>query len=558
MRYLFLLVLIFGGLNLGWSQTELQFKEGEVSYVGAKSLNSYYVKFPGTEGIEEGDTLYFKKEEKYLPALRVKGKSSMSLHCENISNLDIKRGDKIYGKVLVPVQEPELEEEEESLVEEKVESEIEPELDPVALAEKERQERIIKDSLRKERLLKKIEERKNRARGRFSVGMNSNFNDRNPRHNMRYTFTYRDAKIGKSGFSTENYIVFRHDLNDFEPVRENIYNALKIYALGAQYDFKDESNIWVGRKINPRISSMGAIDGLQGEKTLGNFTLGGIVGSRPDTRLYNLNTSLFQAGGYISHQSDNPSKHSLTTLGFVQQSNNGKTDRRFVYFQHSDALLNNLHVFSSFEIDLFENINDNPKSTFRMTNFLVNIRYRPTRRLNLSAAYDNRKGIIFYETFKSFIDNLIERETRQGLRLGANYRPFNGMLIGANSSVRFQQDGANSSKHLNGFVNFTKIPFLGVQASLTGNFLETSYLKSVNYGIRINREIWKGKISGSMYLRRVNYEYINSELAFNQDIMELSLYIRISRKFSISLTGEETFRDDKNTGRFFARIVHRI
>ncbi|MCB0663568.1 MAG: hypothetical protein KDC24_12560 [Saprospiraceae bacterium] len=443
----------------------------------------------------------------------------------------------------------------------KKQDETAPVLDPSTLAEQERlerEERLVKDSLRQIALDKKIEERRNQGRGRISIGMNSNINKESPSHNIRYTFSYRDRKIGKTNFSTESYVVFRNNLNDWAPVQENIYNALKIYSLGAAYNFKDESNIWIGRKINPKISSMGAIDGLQGEKTFGNIIVGGILGSRPDTRYYNLNTSLFQAGGYVSHQSTNTKKRSLTTLGFVQQSNKGNTDRRFVYFQHSGTLLEDLHVFSSFEIDLFENVNDNPKSTFRMTNFLVNVRYRPTRRLNISAAYDNRKGVIYYETYKSFIDNLIERETRQGLRLGANYRAFKWMIVGFNSGMRFQKDGANSSKNVNAFVNFTRVPYVGMQASLTGNYLQTGYLKSLNYGVRLNRDIWKGVISGSLYLRRVNYNYLYSEQAFVQDLVELNLYIRITKNLSISLTGEETFRKSENTTRFFARIVQRF
>ncbi|MCA9242277.1 MAG: hypothetical protein KDA37_18830, partial [Planctomycetales bacterium] len=209
MKYCVALMLLLGFLQVGWGQTGYSFEEGEVSYVGSKKVNSYYVKMLSTKGINEGDTLFVQQAGAYLPALRVKGKSSSSLHCENISAFEIKRGDTISAKV--PKVKEEKKEEEIPFEETKKQDETAPVLDPSTLAEQERlerEERLVKDSLRQIALDKKIEERRNQGRGRISIGMNSNINKESPSHNIRYTFSYRDRKIGKTNFSTESYVVF--------------------------------------------------------------------------------------------------------------------------------------------------------------------------------------------------------------------------------------------------------------------------------------------------------------------------------------------------------------
>ncbi|MEZ5059189.1 MAG: hypothetical protein R2879_19310 [Saprospiraceae bacterium] len=565
MKIFWSLLMVLGFSASGFGQDVLTRINGEITFMTSTRA---YVLFESTTEILKGDTLFFQNASgsELIPVLLVDGKSSSKVVGLKIGESSIEKGDIVYAFVFKKKKEPEKDTKEdkskagnERVHGQPLEQKENP-LDPAELNEQKRLEALEKDSLRQVKLLKRIEERKKRSIGRVSIGLNSNFNNRNPNHTLRYNLSFRDGQIGNSNFSTENYIVFRHQSGEWSEVQENVFNALRIYSLGIQYNFKDESNIWVGRKINPNFASMGAVDGLQGEKTLGNFALGGIIGSRPDFRYYDYNPSLFQTGAYVRHASKNQAKYSRTTLGFLQQMNNGNIDRRYMYFQHSDALLTNLNFFGSFEADLYENLDGKKKNVFRLTNFFVNLRYRPFKNLTLSTFYDNRNNTIFYETFRSYIDNLIDQETRQGLRFGIQYRPFRMMSVGVNSNFRFQSDGGNKSRNFNGYLSYSKIPLIGVQASLTANMLESSFNKSLNYGLRLTRDIWDGKISGSLYFRKVKIEYlVNDRPPVLQDLAEFSLYIRISKQFSLSLTGEETFnRNDDNTGRFYARITQRF
>ena len=114
-------------------------------------------------------------------------------------------------------------------------------------------------------------------------------------------------------------------------------------------------------KINPSLSSVGAIDGIQFEKDLGSFTLGAFGGSRPDYRTYGFDFSLWQYGAYLGHNYRKGMQQMQSTLGFIDQSNGGHTDRRFLYLQHMNTLVKDLVFFGTMEMDLYKKVDDTPE-----------------------------------------------------------------------------------------------------------------------------------------------------------------------------------------------------
>jgi len=334
-------------------------------------------------------------------------------------------------------------------------------------------------------------------------------------------------------------------------VQANFQDALKVYSLAVKYDLDKKSSITVGRKINQRISSMGAIDGIQAEKGFGNMLIGAIAGSRPDFLDYGLNLNLLQFGVYFGHTSTKDNKVQQTTVAFIEQRNLSKTDRRFLYFQHSNAFAKDLNVFVTLEADLYQNIHETVSNTLSLTNLYLSLRYKLSKNISISASYDNRKNIIFYESYKSYIDQLIDDETRQGLRFNFNYRPFKTITWGVNASWRFQKDNANSSKNLNTYLNFSRIPWINASASVTANLLQTNYLDSKIYGVRITKEIIPGKLTSDVYFRMVDYQYNSYEYTIQQQIAGVDVSLNLTRKLAFHVYYEGTF--DKKTD-----TLHRI
>ncbi|GIV30824.1 MAG: hypothetical protein KatS3mg029_0175 [Saprospiraceae bacterium] len=518
------------------AQEQARTMEGEVTFLSSRNV---YVKFPSTEQLEVGDTLYVRQDGRLTPALVLKAKSSTSTVCELVGDANLAVKSTIVALLPPPPPTPEPPQPQEP----------EPSVETVPKTE------TVKPSFEEESEQSESPF-KQRIRGNISAASYSTTSDYGDNHRMRYGVNFKGTHLNGSRFSMDAYVTFRHTLDRWSEVEDNIFNALKIYSLAGKYDF-DNGTLIAGRSINYKISSMGAIDGLQYEHNFGPFVGGAILGFRPDYSDYGFNPSLIQAGAFISHQlQDN---RGYSTLALVEQHNGSAVDRRFIYFQHSSSPLENLNLFGSFEVDAYQKVNGEVSNSLQLTNFYFSARYRFSRQLSLTASYDNRNNIIYYESYKNFIDKLIEDETRQGLRLGVSWRPVRLVSIGVNGSWRFQKSNANLSRNLNAYVNFNRLPLAGVQLSLRGNLLETNYLNSQRYGVRLSRSLLKGKFSAEAHYDFVNYHYTTTGFSFQQHIAGASLNVRVLKKLSLYMYYEGAFdQQNRVINRFNTKLIQRF
>ncbi len=507
--------------------------QGTASYVSSQNV---YVKFAITDGIAKGDTLFAQIDSVLTACLVVKDKSSTSCVCLPLLAEKVKVGEVFYARV-VKKEEPK-----------KVEKTKKNDLPKTAVDSLAGPAPVV---ITPEADEKTPLDFKQKIRGRVSASSYSNIYNGDETHRMRYAFTMQGNNIKNSRFSADSYITFRHTIGEWQEVKDNLSDALKVYSLAVKYDLDKTSSITLGRKINQRISSMGAIDGLQMEKGLGKFLVGGILGSRPNYANYGLDFGLLQAGAYVGYNTLKNFKQSQTTVAVIEQRNGGATDRRFMYLQHSNTLLKDLSFFGSMEVDVYENINSEAKTTASLTNMYLSLRQKISKKTSLSLSYDNRKNIIYYESYKSHIDQLIDDETRQGLRANLNYRPFKWVTWGVNLSWRFQKSDINLSKNLNSYLNFSRIPWIRASASLTANLLQTNYLDSRMFGLRMTKDIIPGKLSSDAYFRMVNYNYTTSDLKVQQQLLGLNLSYNLTRKLAFYIYYEGTF--DKK-----AQTLHRV
>lgn len=526
-----------------WGQNQTVQEEGNVTYISSKNV---YVKFSNTKHIQLGDTLVIFQSGKVLPVLIVDQKSSSSTICTPFGAAALKEGDKIYAKTIVPVEKPK--KEEETKLDLPFDAADAPVVnnDPVIKPT----EDVVEDVLFKEKI-----------KGRVSAATYNNFSDFRNTTRMRYAFSFRGYNLNNSRWSVENYITFRHTADNLNEISSNIAEALKVYSFSVKYDFDATSSLTIGRKINPRFSSMGAIDGVQYEKGFGQFRLGAVAGTRPDFADYGFNPNLLQFGAYVGHVGNNPAKYTQTTLGMVEQMNSGNTDRRFVYFQHSSQLAKNLNLFSSFEVDLYENINGQVSNTAQLTNFYASLRYRLNRKLRFWASYDNRKNIIYYESYKNFIDQLIEDETRQGVRFGFSHKASKLITWGMSANARFQQSRANPTQNVSGYISFRNLPFINARATVRANYLQTDFLDSRIFSARFSKDLVPSKISAEVYYRWVDYLYKNNEngRVLHQNIGGASLNFRIQKNLSLYLYYEGVLDKPTTTyHRFNAKLIKRF
>lgn len=522
-------------LNVVFAQEKTEI-EGVVTYVTTQNV---YVKFISAKKIKPGDQIFKTENGTLKPVLTVEQRSSVSVVGKPIGDVQLKVGDALVAKV----------EKEEPVIE-------------VVVPES---EKPVSDQQihQTEKQTTKSDQYKQKIDGRILVSSYSNLSNLDSTNSasnnrLRYTFSLNANHLANLPVSFDTYISFAHKIGDWAAIQDNIYNGLKIYSLNLKYDVGKTTSFWLGRKINPKISSLGAIDGLQFETSVKQFSFGAVTGFRPDYTDYSFNKNLLEYGGFVGHKFQTKKGSAQTSMALFQQNNAGNIDRRFLYFQHDNTLLPNLGVFYSTEMDLYQLQNGQSVSGFFLTSMYFSLRYRPIRQLSIMASYDNRKNVIYYETFKNYVDKLLEDASRQGVQLRLNYRPFNFLNGGLSASYRMRNNDLHPTENANGFITVSKVPWIDASATLSANVLQNSYIKGQIYGLRLNRDFIDGKINSGLNYRYVDYNYVNVDGKLQQHIAEADFTYRMNRNFSVSLNYELTLEDQLKYHRLYFSLVHRF
>lgn len=287
--------------------------------------------------------------------------------------------------------------------------------------------------------------------------------------------------ISAGYFSTQNYITYRHRYGIDQ--QTGFYDDFKIYALALGYD-RNGHSIYLGRRINNRIANLGAIDGLQYEKKAGSWVVGAFAGSRPDYINYTFNPTLLQGGVLLGFEKQGDKNSSQTSFAWVEQRNDGKTDRRFAYFQHNSNLGKNVNIFGSLEMDMYQSVRDTVSNKLHLNpRPFFSVRYRPFKTFNITASYDNRNNVIFYESQRTYIDQLLNQETRQGYRLQAGWQVLRNINLNASVFYRYQENQSKPTKNQVVNLNISRFPLQNMSLNLNYNTLESYYFTGNIYGV---------------------------------------------------------------------------
>lgn len=530
------LFLIFGFLTalplLSQDSGKVRQLIGSVSYVSSQNV---YVRFDNTEAISEGDTLFFKEKEAFLPGIIVKYISTTSCAGEPVAEREFSMGDEIIAFIEVEdVPDEEIRGEENVPVNDKIIREIQEE---------------------------KTKHNNAELQGRVSISSYSNFSnsDRyNDYQRWRYVFSMRGSAIDETFSDFDSYIAFSYRNNNWNEVTENISEALRIYSLAGKITISDYSSLWLGRKINRRTANIGAVDGAQLQMKFPEWHTGLIIGSRPNFTDYNYNLKLFQFGAYGGRTDSLGAGYMENTIGAFEQTNNFNTDRRLLYFQHNNTSIENITLFASAEIDLFKKEYGEAKNTFSLTSLYLNTRFSPSRLISFSLSYDARKNVIYYETFKSIADSVLEDATRQGFRFRVNLRPANLLYFGVTYGYRYRDGDRKPTNNAGIFITYSRVPFAEVSAGLSYNYVSTSYVEGGIAGLRLTRDIISGILSGSLSYRNVQYKFSNNVPAMTQDLVNLDLTGRIMQSLFLSLSFELTYQDALSQKRIYLTLNRRF
>jgi len=541
MKKTILQILLLTSCSFLTGQVTTENLPGQVSFVSSRNV---YVKFKSTSGLAAGDTLYFQSDGRLIPALVINNLSSLSCVSTPLTEKVFAVADPVIA--IVKREEPAI-------------SGILPAVTvPAPSAEK-----VTGDSVK---LQPDQKASKQLIKGSISINSYSDLSNTisDNSQKFRYTLSLDARNIGNSKFSVESYISFKHKAGEWDEVKNDIFNALKIYSLAVRYDLNQTTHISLGRRINPRLSSVGAVDGLHIEKGLGGFSFGAVAGFRPDFEDYGFNSKLFQYALYAAYSSQPSKAMSESSIAIMQQMNDFRTDRRFLYFQHSNNFIKNLNFFSTFEFDLYkltiDTINNTEKSlsTFDLTGLYVSLRYKILNNFTVYGSYDARKNIIYYETYKTFIDRILETELRQGFRLQANYRISNNLLYAIQAGYRFLKTDPHPSRNIHTYLTYNHIPIADLTATISATYLESSHMIGKVAGLSLTRDFFNGKVQTGIGYRFVDYRLPETQSDIVENIGEFNFSWQFTRKLSFSMYYEGTFERDETYNRFYVQLRKRF
>jgi len=544
-KMFFLFSFILTGASL-YGQNVDEFIKGNINYISSQNV---YVQFANTGGIDIGDTLFSVKNDTYQPVLRVKNKSTISCIGTVIGSYIPAKSNSVYARKKV-------------------------ELTPIEiLSQKSKQGIALNDqAINNSKKGKQSTGNGSSFSGRASIsGFLNNTSDTTINSTYRFNLSLNAHHIGNSNLSFEsdlsltNRNTFRTFVN-LSSVADTMklvnfsqtFNDIKIYNLSLKYDIGKTASVLFGRKINLNLANIGAIDGLQFENNGKYISFGAVVGSRPDLYTYAINPNLFQFGAFISHHLIDKSGIMQTSVAFFNQTNNMLTDRRFVYIQHTNSLMKNIDFFGSAEVDLFGLQNNLPVTTFNLTSAYLSLRWSALHNLSMSVSYDARKNVYYYETYKNYVDSLLDKETRQGYRFLINYQPFSHLSWGGTAGYRLAT--ATSGQSLNGYsyLTFSQLPLIEASITIDATALKTTYMNGTIYGASLSRDFFNGKFNVDLSYQKVNYVFATTTQLL-EDNADINLSWRITRKLFLSMDLEASKDTNSNLlGRLFFNITQRF
>lgn len=538
-----LVILLIISFNILSAQTKnTRLLEGVISYISSQNI---YVKFVSTNGIEIGDTLFLKNNNDFLPAIKVDHKSSTSCAGSSIISRKLEINDLLYA--IIP----------EIIKDSTTEAVISTTLIPVVIPTVTSGEIITKTTL----------EPVSSFSGKISVQSYSNFTNNQASYDYqrwRYTFQLNANRIGSSGFSYSQYISFAYRADDWNRISSDLSEAIRVYDLAVKYNFNERTLIWLGRHLNNKISSISSIDGLQFESGINEWSIGAAIGSRPDFNNMGYNFKLFEYGAYINRADLLANGDMQNTLGYFEQTNDFKTDRRFLYYQHSNSAIQSTRIFLSTEIDLYKKEMGESKTEFSLTSLFTSVNIRPSDFFAVMISYDARKNVIYYETFKTQIDSIIENETRQGFRTRVTLKPFNNFYIGGDYGYRHRKGDLKPSNNYGGYITYTRIPAIETSATVSFNKLSSSYTEGDIWTASLNRPIAFG-FDVMLGYRFTNYKFRSGIDDLKQNSVSINLNTYFLKPVLLNFTYEGIFwksitsgEDVQSSGRFLANLTYRF
>ncbi len=177
---------------------------------------------------------------------------------------------------------------------------------------------------------------------------------------------------------------------------------------------------------------------------------------------------------------------------------------------------------------------------------------------HLSIAYDARKNVYYYETFKSLSDSVLENETRQGFRARTIIRPINNLIIGLQFGYRYSKTDVKPSRNYGGNISYTMLPLIESSLGFNFNKLVSNYVDGYVYSISLLKSLSAIRSDFSIGFRKTDYSFPNDSPNFDEKAILIDFSTNAFNPFSFSLSYEGVFESIRTYGRVLFDITTRF
>ncbi len=510
--------------------------EGTITYISSQNI---YIEFSSTAGLRSGDTVFVKDNGSEIPFLLIRFISSRSVAGEKIGQLKAAKGTKVYAFRRV-------------------------ETAPLISVKEDNLNLAANDSIAPQKITASVPAagmRKKSYDGRLSVQSSSDFNsgDLSARNlqRWRYTFTMNLYDIQGSGIDFQTYSNYSYSSPAFLKSADPLLKNLRVYSFNARYAYDSLTNFRLGRFQSNELASLGPVDGIVAERNFRFAKIGAIFGSHPDFSDYGYNFNFMQFGAYAARQDTLGEVTTDQSAGVFQQMNKSEIDRRFLYYQNSANIIKTINLFFSTEFDFYKKEAGVETVSPQLTGIFTSVRYSPFSSFSIGASYDARRNIIYYETYKSFLDSVIINELRQGIRLNIVLRPFKGFTLGLNNSYRRQKGDSKTNNNFGGYLYYYRLPYLEVSPVINYTRLSNSFTDGYSISLSLTRNLFDlFDVTGGY--RLLHYTFLRSNASLEQQTYTFDLYYSLTRNLSLGINFESSHETTLSQNRLFVDLTARF
>jgi hypothetical protein len=317
----------------------------------------------------------------------------------------------------------------------------------------------------------------------------------------------------------------------------------RIYETSLNYDNGGRGmGFRLGRIIAGSFSGVGYIDGLMGFNRFSeNLEAGIFAGTQPQWQYADFQASLQKYGANFKKGNRRNIRYE-STVAFAAEYHSSTVSREFIHLRNRISRNGKWNIYQSLDLDINRDWRkERTGKSMSLSNLFISGSVNPYSWLRATVSYDNRKRYWTYE-IQSLDESLFDDRYRRGGKTGLAFNlPYNYMI---STNLGFRRiEGEDESRYSwSAALRKTDITALRLSYGIRYTGFSDTYSDGRRFSANLGRYFRSFNINLEYGFYKYDYNtYISQR---SSDWIRLETFIRLSRNFYLSATGQRGFGDD--------------